>query len=130
MTDEELKQTIEKLETLVREARGIQKDLTKDTNEVRKLVAEQMRTYVDERIDAILIPRIDEMGKMIKKKMDESVAHTSEEFNKVQEAFLGGNGKPSLLDLAEQTRSRVETQIKNDPLFAGVYAALLEELEG
>jgi hypothetical protein len=90
---------IERLETAVAQGRGVLKDLRAAKQELVQFIDEEAGKVIERSAKA----QVDEMGKVLKGKMDSSVAHIDEGFRHLQDLYMGRAdqpaGKPTIEDM-------------------------------
>lgn len=90
---------IERLQEVIREARGTIKDLKVLIKEA-KAVKPELETAMDQLIEEIVVPKIKEMGDTVAEAMRSSVAKVAREFDRLEKAYTKGPlDAPSLEEL-------------------------------
>lgn len=112
---QDLTQLREQLRSEIREARGTLKDLRHEIKTARELLP----LLTDELFEAEVKKRVDELGRVTEKAMDDSVARVNKKFDELSDILMGQQrhqrrrGEPSIPDLI--TRAAVAAA-QEDPL--------------
>ncbi len=96
MTDpllDEYINTLTQMRTAIREAHEVLKDMRAERKAVETLLRDGAAETVDGRIEAVLVPKLEEMTRTVKKAMADSVNQVTKEFKRIEEILLGTDPK-------------------------------------